>query len=166
MCQRAAMFRSLLLAPLLLLFGATSARAQQQDAQLWEQFNVVVPVAPDLRVTVEQIARISDRQGGLYTTEFGGLLGWQVAKGVELGFGYRHVGFYNGNTAPDEERLRQQVVLTSGRFAGRLRSLERQWYEADINSVPAVIINEKYLISGGHPADAFERALRTIAAEA
>jgi predicted DsbA family dithiol-disulfide isomerase len=28
-----------------------------------------------------------------------------------------------------------------------------------------VIINEKYLISGGQPADAFERALRTIAAE-
>jgi predicted DsbA family dithiol-disulfide isomerase len=44
--------------------------------------------------------------------------------------------------------------------------LERQWYEAGISSVPAVIINEKYLISGGQPADAFERALRTIAAEA
>jgi predicted DsbA family dithiol-disulfide isomerase len=56
-------------------------------------------------------------------------------------------------------------VLTSGRFADHVRSLERQWYEAGINSVPAVIINEKYLISGGQPADAFERALRTIAAE-
>jgi len=119
------MFRSLPLALLLLFFSATSARAQQQDAQLWEQLNVVVPVAPRLHLTVEQIARISDRQGGLYTTEFGGLLGWQVAKGVEIGFGYRHVGFYNGNTAPDEERLRQQVVLTSGRFAGRLRLDER-----------------------------------------
>ena len=57
-------------------------------------------------------------------------------------------------------------VLTSGRFADHIRSLERQWYEAGISSVPAVIINEKYLISGGQPADAFERALRTIAAEA
>lgn len=56
-------------------------------------------------------------------------------------------------------------VLTSGRFADYVRSLERQWYEAGISSVPAVIINEKYLISGGQPADAFERALRTIAAE-
>lgn len=56
-------------------------------------------------------------------------------------------------------------VLTSGRFADHIRSLERQWYEAGISSVPAVIINEKYLISGGQPADAFERALRTIAAE-
>ena len=57
-------------------------------------------------------------------------------------------------------------VLTSGRFADHIRSLERQWYEAGISSVPAVIINEKYLISGGQPADAFERALRTLAAEA
>jgi predicted DsbA family dithiol-disulfide isomerase len=57
-------------------------------------------------------------------------------------------------------------VLASGRFADHVRRLEREWSEAGISSVPAVIINEKYLISGGHPADAFERALRTIAAEA
>ena len=56
-------------------------------------------------------------------------------------------------------------VLTSGRFADQVHLSERQWREAGINSVPAVIINEKYLISGGQPADAFERALRTIAAE-
>jgi len=57
-------------------------------------------------------------------------------------------------------------VLASGRFAEHVRSLERQWFEAGISSVPAVIINDKYLISGGQPADTFERALRTIAAEA
>jgi len=56
-------------------------------------------------------------------------------------------------------------VLTSGRFADHVRSVERQWYEAGISSVPSVIINGKYLISGGQPADAFERALRSIAAE-
>lgn len=56
-------------------------------------------------------------------------------------------------------------VLTSGRFADEVRLSERQWREAGVNAVPAVIINEKYLISGGQPADAFERALRTIAAE-
>jgi predicted DsbA family dithiol-disulfide isomerase len=56
-------------------------------------------------------------------------------------------------------------VLASGRFADHVRSLERQWWEAGISSVPTVIINEKYLISGGQPAAAFERALRTIAAE-
>jgi predicted DsbA family dithiol-disulfide isomerase len=57
-------------------------------------------------------------------------------------------------------------VLSSGQFADHIRSLERQWHEAGISSVPAIIINEKYLISGGQPADAFERALRSIVAEA
>ena len=46
---------------------------------------------------------------------------------------------------------------------GERRSVRR---EAGINAVPAVIINDKYLISGGQPAAAFERALRSIAAEA
>jgi len=115
--------RRLILLPL--LFVATPATAQQADAQAWEQLNVVVPVVPRLRLTLEQIARISDRQGGVYTTEYGGLIGWQIADGVELGFGYRHVGYYNRNTAPDEDRLRQQIVLTRGRFAGRLRVDER-----------------------------------------
>jgi predicted DsbA family dithiol-disulfide isomerase len=31
--------------------------------------------------------------------------------------------------------------------------------------VPAVIINGKYIISGGQPPETFERALRSIAAE-
>lgn len=108
-----------------LLLAATPAWAQQQDAQAWEQLNVVVPVAPQWRVTLEEIARISDRQRGIYTTEFGALVGWQVAEGVELGFGYRHVGFHSRNLAPDEERLRQQIVVARGRFAGRLRLDER-----------------------------------------
>lgn len=129
LCHRPAMVRRSSLALLPLLFAAaTPARAQtetQHDLQLWEQLNVVVPVASELRVTLEQIARVSDRQGGVYTTEYGALLGWQVAKGVELGFGYRHVGFHNGNTGADENRLRQQVVVTSGRFSGRLRLDER-----------------------------------------
>jgi hypothetical protein len=117
--------RSRCLAILPLLLAAAPAWAQQEDAQAWEQINVVVPVAPRLRLTLEEIARISDRQGGVYTTEFGGLIGWRVADGVELGVGYRRVGFYNRNLSPDEDRLRQQIVVTKGRFAGRLRLDER-----------------------------------------
>lgn len=69
-----------------------------------------------------------------------------------------------GRAGLDPDTARE--VLASGRFAEHVRSLERQWHEAGISSVPTLIINDKYLISGGHPADAFERALRTIAAEA
>ena len=55
-------------------------------------------------------------------------------------------------------------VLSSGRYADEVRTDELRWREADIHAVPAVIIDDRYLISGGQPADAFERALRKIAA--
>lgn len=57
-------------------------------------------------------------------------------------------------------------VLTSGRYAQEVRDAERAWQAAGINSVPAVVINDRYLISGGQPPEYFEQALRQIAAEA
>ncbi len=88
------------------LLAALPAVAQQQDEQLWLQVNTNVPLADRWRVTLEQIARFGDRPDGLYQTEFGGILGYRVGPGVELGFGYRKVGAHNGNTAADEDRLR------------------------------------------------------------
>ena len=69
-----------------------------------------------------------------------------------------------GRAGLDESAARD--VLNSGRYSDDVRTAENHWREAGINAVPAVIINDKYLISGGQPAAAFERALRTIAAEA
>jgi predicted DsbA family dithiol-disulfide isomerase len=57
-------------------------------------------------------------------------------------------------------------VLTSGRYAAEVRAAEQHWRRAGINSVPAVIVNDRYLISGGQPADAFEQTLREILAKA
>lgn len=101
------------------------AQAQQTDEQVWLQINENVQLAPATRFTFEQIARFGDRPGGLYTTEFGGLVTQRIGKGVELGLGYRRVSFHNGNNAADEDRLRQQLVVTRGRFMGRLRLDER-----------------------------------------
>ncbi|MES2058624.1 MAG: DsbA family oxidoreductase [Pseudomonadota bacterium] len=57
-------------------------------------------------------------------------------------------------------------VLSSGRYAQEVRDAERLWQSRGISAVPAVIINERYLISGGQPPEAFEQAIREIAAEA
>jgi predicted DsbA family dithiol-disulfide isomerase len=57
-------------------------------------------------------------------------------------------------------------VLASGRYAEDVRSAEQLWQSRGISSVPAVVIDERYLISGGQPPEAFEKALRSIAAEA
>jgi predicted DsbA family dithiol-disulfide isomerase len=63
----------------------------------------------------------------------------------------------------DEEEAR--AVLASDRYAREVRDAEELWRSRGINSVPAVVINDKYLISGGQPAEVFEESLRRIAAE-
>ena len=62
----------------------------------------------------------------------------------------------------DAEAARQ--VLTSGAFADEVREAEHHWQEAGIQSVPAVVIDGRHLISGGQPVEVFEQALRRIAA--
>jgi predicted DsbA family dithiol-disulfide isomerase len=56
-------------------------------------------------------------------------------------------------------------VLASGAYADEVRQAEQQWQQAGITSVPAVVINDRHLISGGQPPEVFEQALRQIAAE-
>ena len=58
------------------------------------------------------------------------------------------------------------AVLQAGRYTDEVRAAEQAWQRAGIQSVPAVIIDERHLISGGQPPEVFERALREIAAEA
>jgi predicted DsbA family dithiol-disulfide isomerase len=56
-------------------------------------------------------------------------------------------------------------VLESGRYAEDVRQEEQSWINAGINSVPAIVINRQYLISGGQPPEVFEESLRQIAAK-
>jgi predicted DsbA family dithiol-disulfide isomerase len=59
---------------------------------------------------------------------------------------------------------RAQMVLASDEFANEVREREQFFTGHGIHSVPAVIINDRHLISGGQPAAVFEQALRQIAA--
>jgi len=59
-----------------------------------------------------------------------------------------------------------RAVLSTGRFAEEVRAAEHLWQSRGISAVPAVVIDGKYLISGGQPPEAFEQALRQIAAQA
>lgn len=59
---------------------------------------------------------------------------------------------------------RAQQVLGGDEFADEVRAREQFFTRAGISSVPAVIVNERHLISGGQPAEVFEQALRQIAA--
>ncbi|MEY4752866.1 MAG: hypothetical protein RJA44_541 [Pseudomonadota bacterium] len=59
-----------------------------------------------------------------------------------------------------------RAVLDSDRHAEAVRAAEALWQQQGIQSVPAIIINDQYLISGGQPPEVFEQALRQIAAAA
>jgi predicted DsbA family dithiol-disulfide isomerase len=55
-------------------------------------------------------------------------------------------------------------VLTTQRYAAAVREAEQLWMSRGIQSVPSIIINQKWLLSGGQPPEIFEQALRQIAA--
>ncbi|MFJ4290576.1 DsbA family oxidoreductase [Cupriavidus sp. NPDC089707] len=57
-------------------------------------------------------------------------------------------------------------VLESGQYADDVRAEERQYQQMGIQSVPSVIFNNRYLVTGGQPVEAFEQAIREIVAEA
>ena len=58
-----------------------------------------------------------------------------------------------------------RAILASDRYAAEVREQENFYTSQGIRSVPAVVINDRHLISGGQPAEVFERALRDIAAQ-
>ncbi|MEO8124428.1 MAG: DsbA family oxidoreductase [Burkholderiales bacterium] len=60
---------------------------------------------------------------------------------------------------------RAREVLASGAYSDEVRANEQRWLTLGVNSVPAVIINDRHLISGGQPPEVFEQALRQIAAQ-
>ena len=62
------------------------------------------------------------------------------------------------------DAARAAAILASDEFAADVRAQEQFYQRAGIRSVPAVIINDQHLISGGQPAEVFEQALRQIAA--
>ena len=58
-----------------------------------------------------------------------------------------------------------QNILSSEIYSQEVREIEQFYQQAGIHSVPAVIINDKHLISGGQPAAVFAQALRQIASD-
>ena len=63
------------------------------------------------------------------------------------------------------DAARAQAILASDTYAKEVREREDFYREHGIDSVPAIIINDRHLIQGGQPTEVFEKALRQIAAE-
>ena len=63
------------------------------------------------------------------------------------------------------DRTEAARVLADGLYAAEVREAEALWRSRGITAVPAVVVEGKYLISGGQPAAVFEDALRKVAGE-
>ena len=63
------------------------------------------------------------------------------------------------------DTVRADQILKSEEFRNEVRAQENKYTSLGIHSVPAIIINDQYLLQGAQPPEAFEQALRQIAAE-
>jgi predicted DsbA family dithiol-disulfide isomerase len=63
------------------------------------------------------------------------------------------------------DTARAQAILNSDEFASDVRDQEAFYLSHGIQAVPAVVINDRHLISGGQPVAVYEQALRDIAAQ-
>jgi predicted DsbA family dithiol-disulfide isomerase len=63
-------------------------------------------------------------------------------------------------------RKEAEAVLAGDRYAADVRDREQHFQSLGIHAVPSVIINNRHLVQGGQPPEAFEQALRQLAGAA
>ena len=121
-----------------------------------------------------------DKRARIYNTfDAHRLLHWAELEGRQraLKMALFEAYFTNGESPGDHALLarvagevgldpvRAAAILASDTYAAEVREREQFYQRHGINSVPAIIINERHLISGGQPPEVFEQALRQIAAQ-
>ena len=57
-------------------------------------------------------------------------------------------------------------VLQGGDYANEVRAEEEEYQAMGIHSVPSVIFNNRYLLTGAQPVEAFEKAIQQLLSEA
>ena len=122
-----------------------------------------------------------ERRGRIYNTfDAHRLLHWAELEGRQAALKHALFAAYftDGKNPADHEVLiglaqqvgldaaRARAILSSDTYAAEVREQEKFYLDRGIHSVPAIIVNDRHLISGGQPAEVFEQALRQIAAAA
>ncbi|WP_322014357.1 DsbA family oxidoreductase [Paraburkholderia sp. J12] len=108
------------------------------------------------------------------------LLHWAGLEGKQLPLKLALLRAYHGEGKDPSDRAvlveaaqsvgldaaKAREVLESGLYADEVRAEEQQAQAMGIQSVPSIIFNDRYLVTGGQPVDAFERAIEQILAQA
>jgi predicted DsbA family dithiol-disulfide isomerase len=63
------------------------------------------------------------------------------------------------------DRVRAEAVLASDQYAAQVRELEELWVTRGVSSVPTIVFNDQYAVTGGQPVDVFVGAIRQIISE-
>ncbi len=124
---------------------------------------------------------MADRSDGRIYNTFDAhrLLHWAGLEGRQLALKHRlFTAYFTEGRAPEDHDVlvdcagdvgldadAARALLSSDRFAAEVRAEEDRWRREGISSVPTIIIDNRYVISGGQPPDAFARAIGKIAEE-
>ena len=60
---------------------------------------------------------------------------------------------------------RAAEILACDEYAAEVREQEQLWISRGVTSVPTIVFNDQYAVSGGQPAEAFVGAIRQIIQE-
>ncbi len=146
--------------------AANRAMITQRAAEAWPGFEM--RMGPD--------SRIWNTFDAHRLLHWAGTLGMAEQRALKAALFTAH--FTDGRTMTDADvladaaeaagldRAKAVEVLADGLHAAEVRAEAALWVSRGINSVPAVVVEGKWLISGGQPARAFEQALRQMASEA
>jgi len=119
-----------------------------------------------------------DKRSRIYNTfDAHRLLHWAALEGrqLELKQALLSAYFTEGENPSDKALLvrvaaavgldpaRAREILDADTYAAEVRAHARYYQEAGIHSVPAIVLNDQHLVSGGQPPEVFEQALRQIA---
>jgi predicted DsbA family dithiol-disulfide isomerase len=63
------------------------------------------------------------------------------------------------------DAVQAHAIVESTQFAEEVRVEEQLWMSRGINSVPALVFNERYLVSGAQSVETFEQVIRELAAQ-
>jgi predicted DsbA family dithiol-disulfide isomerase len=107
------------------------------------------------------------------------LLFWANAEGLQIALkkALLKAYFSDGQNLADQETLlrladevgldstRAREVLTNGEFASEVRELERFYQQRGINSVPALVLNDRQMVTGSQSVEHYEEVIRQMARE-
>lgn len=107
------------------------------------------------------------------------LLHWAKSEGKQVALKLALLQAYHGDGKDPSDRTvlidvarsvgldaeKARVILESGQFADEVRAEEQEYQAMGIHSVPAIIFDKRYLVSGGQPAEVFEQTIRQIISE-